>query len=168
MRKTTIVAFVAISFIFPCLISFASEEDQMAVESIGEVNAKDNSTGTVIAGTTADLIVTLIADMSQAEPGEEIASIQITIPSGFSARENAVTALTVGAVFMLRHRRPDLARPYRAWGYPLTPALYVAVALGMMIFAVFTRPLESLIGVGIVVLGVPVYLFWSREKSRIE
>jgi hypothetical protein len=94
MRKATIIAFVTISFIFPCLISLA--EDQMAVESVGEINAKDNSTGTVIAGTTADLIVTLIADMSQAEPGEEIASIQITIPSGFSARENAVTALIMG------------------------------------------------------------------------
>jgi len=78
------------------------------------------------------------------------------------------TALTVGAVFVLRHRRPDLARPYKAWGYPLTPALYVAVALGMMIFAVFTRPLESLIGAGIVVLGVPVYLFWSRERRKVK
>jgi hypothetical protein len=94
MRKTTIIAFVVISFIFP-YVTFSLEEEQMAVESIGEVNAKDNSTGTAIAGTTADLIVTLIADMSQAEPGEEIASIQITIPSGFSARENAVTALTM-------------------------------------------------------------------------
>ncbi len=76
------------------------------------------------------------------------------------------TALTVAAVFVLRIRRPDLARPYRAWGYPLTPALYVAVSLAMMIFAVSTQPVESLIGIGIVGAGMPVYLFWSRKKGR--
>jgi fibronectin type 3 domain-containing protein len=78
------------------LASPALAEEQAAVESIGEINAKDNSTGTVIAGTTADLVLTLIADMSQAEPGEEIASIQITVPSGFSAKENAVKSLKMG------------------------------------------------------------------------
>ena len=78
------------------------------------------------------------------------------------------TALTVAAVFVLRHRRPDLARPYRAWGYPLTPALFVAVALAMMFLALLTTPLESLIGIGIVGAGVPVYLFWSRNKRRAD
>ncbi len=78
------------------LTSPALAEEQSAVESVGEINAKDNSTGTVIAGTTAELVLTLIADMSQAEPGEEIASIQITVPSGFSARENAVKSLKMG------------------------------------------------------------------------
>lgn len=79
-----------------CLASPALAEEQAAVESVGEINAKDNSTGTVIAGTTADLVLTLIADMSQAEPGEEIASIQITVPSGFSGKENAVKSLKMG------------------------------------------------------------------------
>ncbi len=74
----------------------ALAEGQTAVESVGEINAKDNSTGTVIAGTTADLVLTLIADMSQAEPGEEIASIQITVPSGFSVKEDAVKSLKMG------------------------------------------------------------------------
>lgn len=98
MRKSTTIALI-ISFVFPCLISLAVAEDQMAVESTGEINAKDNSTGTVIAGTPADLVLTIIADMSQAEPGEEIESIQITMPLGFSAKDNAVTAVAkiVGA-----------------------------------------------------------------------
>ena len=74
------------------------------------------------------------------------------------------TALTVSAVFVLRYRRPDLPRPFRAWGYPLTPALYVAVSLSMMFFALVTRPAESLIGIGIVGAGIPVYFFWKRKK----
>ncbi|MBN2290176.1 MAG: amino acid permease, partial [Candidatus Glassbacteria bacterium] len=78
------------------------------------------------------------------------------------------TALTVASVFVLRHRRPDLPRPYRAWGYPFTPALFVAVALAMMVFAVITRPVESLIGLLIVSAGVPVYFYWSIKKRRTE
>ncbi|MBD3180878.1 hypothetical protein GF312_01200 [Candidatus Poribacteria bacterium] len=68
-----------------------------AVESVGEINAKDNSTGTVIAGTTAELVLTLIADMSQAEPGEEIKFIQITAPTGFTVKDDAVKFVRVGA-----------------------------------------------------------------------
>ncbi|MFC1718962.1 PorV/PorQ family protein, partial [Candidatus Poribacteria bacterium] len=88
MQKTTIIIFT-IALIFSQLISLASADEPavtQAVESIGEINARDNSTGTVLAGLEADLILTVIADMSQAEPGEEIESLQITMPSGFTAK----------------------------------------------------------------------------------
>ena len=95
MRKAMIFIFT-IALIFPYLMSPALADDPkaaLAVESIGEINARDNSSGTVLAGLEANLIMTLIADMSQAEPGEEIESIQITIPSGFTVKDGAVTAV---------------------------------------------------------------------------
>lgn len=73
-------------------------------------------------------------------------------------------ALTVSAVFVLRRRYPELARPYRAWGYPLTPMFFVAVSLWMMIYSIFSRPAESLIGIVIVGLGLPAYLIWKRKN----
>ena len=73
-------------------------------------------------------------------------------------------ALTVSAVIVLRHRHPELARPYKAWGYPLTPAFFVAVSLWMMIYAVFTRPAESMIGAVVVGLGIPAYFIWKRKS----
>jgi len=73
-------------------------------------------------------------------------------------------ALTVSSVFVLRHRHPELARPYKAWGYPLTPVFFVAVLLWMMIYSVFTRPAESLIGAVIVGLGIPAYFIWKRKN----
>jgi len=91
-----------IAFIFLLMTTLAPAADQpaqqkaQAVESVGEINAKDNSNGTVIAGLESDLILTLIADMSQAEPGEEIESIQITMPLGFVAQSNAVKSVKVG------------------------------------------------------------------------
>jgi flagellar hook assembly protein FlgD len=86
----------AIIFIVLCLtLSFAGIS-QSAVESSGEVNAKDNNAGTVIAGTQADLIINVIIDMSQAEPGEEIESIRITVPNGLTAKDKSVKTVVIG------------------------------------------------------------------------
>jgi APA family basic amino acid/polyamine antiporter len=66
---------------------------------------------------------------------------------------------------VLRVRRPDLNRPYRTLGYPLTPLLYVAAALlllGNMLVDVKTR-IPSLVGLGIIVLGLPAYGLFRRS-----
>ena len=95
MRRTANIAFVVMGFTSLCLALFAHAEDRLAVTSTGEINAKDNSAGRVSAGSTAELLVALIADMSEAVPGEEIRAIRITMPLGFSAGEKAVTAVNV-------------------------------------------------------------------------
>jgi APA family basic amino acid/polyamine antiporter len=68
-------------------------------------------------------------------------------------------------------RQPDLPRPYRTWGYPLTPLLYVAAALfllGNMLLDHQSR-VQSLAGLGIIALGVPAYwLFRARSKAQPE
>ena len=87
---------LAIISIILCLtLSFAGIS-QSAVESSGEINAKDNNAGTVIAGTQAALILNIIIDMSQAEPGEEIESIRITVPNGLTAKDKAVKSVVIG------------------------------------------------------------------------
>lgn len=92
MRKAIFIIFI-VNLIFSYIISTAIADDPQAVESVGEINSKGNSTGTILAGMKADLILTVIADMSQAEPGEEIESIQISLPGGFGASNGAVTAV---------------------------------------------------------------------------
>jgi APA family basic amino acid/polyamine antiporter len=71
-------------------------------------------------------------------------------------------ALTGLAVIVLRVRRPDADRPYRTWGYPVLPVLFVLVNLAVFINTIWTQPLQSLIGCGILAAGVPAYLFWRR------
>ncbi|HEV8199249.1 MAG TPA: APC family permease [Candidatus Polarisedimenticolia bacterium] len=66
------------------------------------------------------------------------------------------------AVFVLRRARPDWPRPYRAWGYPLTPALFILVSLTFVGSTLSERPVESLWGLGIVALGLPAYAWWRR------
>ena len=71
--------------------------------------------------------------------------------------------LTIGGVFVLRHRRPEVERPYRAFGYPLVPALYILGAAVILIMLFLYQPSTTLPGLVIVLLGVPVYL-WRRSQ----
>ncbi len=68
------------------------------------------------------------------------------------------------AVFRLRRTRPDAPRPYRTWGYPWTPALFVSGSALLVLNTALERPVESLLGVGLVALGLPAYWHWSRKQ----
>lgn len=69
-------------------------------------------------------------------------------------------ALTVAAVFVLRRTQPDLQRPYRTWGYPVVPLLFLLASVGMMVNALVTDPVNTGVTFGIVLAGVPVYYAW--------
>jgi len=71
---------------------------------------------------------------------------------------------SVVAVFVLRKKHPEWPRPYRTWGYPWLPAAYVvfyAWFLGMVFVGNWR---ESVIGIGLIVLGIPVYWIWNRRQ----
>ena len=72
----------------------------------------------------------------------------------------------VAALFVLRRKRPDVARPYLCTGYPYLPALYLLMAGAWALNSVYTRPKETLIGIGIVFLGAPFYAFWRWQLKR--
>ena len=76
------------------------------------------------------------------------------------------TRVTVAGVFVLRRRYPEMKRPYRVLGYPFTPGLFLAVSIWMMVYVVFSRPGESLLGILIVVLGIPAYFAWKRKNGH--
>jgi APA family basic amino acid/polyamine antiporter len=78
------------------------------------------------------------------------------------------SALTVGAVIVLRFKRPDLKRPYKLWGYPLVPIFFILVNLWIAWGSLMSKPWESLGGVLIVSIGIPAYLVWqSRLKGQV-
>ena len=67
------------------------------------------------------------------------------------------------AVFTLRRSRPEMERPYRAWGYPVVPALFILASAGILLNTLLERPLESLAGVALTAAGIPVYLIWCKR-----
>lgn len=74
--------------------------------------------------------------------------------------------MSVLGVVVLRHKAPGLARPYKMWGYPVTPLMFAAVAFWFVINTIITTPVPSLIGLGIVAAGVPVYYIWRMPTSH--
>jgi APA family basic amino acid/polyamine antiporter len=76
----------------------------------------------------------------------------------------ACSFLTVLGVIKLRITRPDLPRPYRAWGYPLTPVVFLCVTGFMMYYLLTQRPLQSFIGILMMTSGVALYYF-SRKRT---
>jgi APA family basic amino acid/polyamine antiporter len=74
-------------------------------------------------------------------------------------------ALAAASVFVLRRRGPDVPRPFRVPGYPLTPVLFIAAAVAIVLNTVVARPVQALIGLGIVATGVPAYFVWKRRAS---
>jgi APA family basic amino acid/polyamine antiporter len=73
--------------------------------------------------------------------------------------------LTFGGLFVLRRTRPDVPRPYRAIGYPVLPAMYIVIAIFIDVVLLRYKPQYTWPGLIIVLLGIPVYLFWSRGAT---
>jgi len=72
--------------------------------------------------------------------------------------------MTVLGVFIHRFKYPEVNRPYKTWGYPITPLLFLAISLWILIFIFRDKPIESLAGLGTIALGLPVYLFAVKNK----
>ena len=72
---------------------------------------------------------------------------------------------TTGAVFVLRRKLPDAARPYRVWGYPFVPALFIFASLLLIGNTLVEKPVESFVGLGLVALGLPAYFWWRRQPN---
>jgi len=75
-------------------------------------------------------------------------------------------AMMVAGVIVLRIKRPDAGRPYRMWGYPVTPVLFLAITCWFLGNMILTRPVPSLTALLLIASGVPAYLLWNRRRSR--
>jgi APA family basic amino acid/polyamine antiporter len=76
--------------------------------------------------------------------------------------------LTILGLFVLRFKQPDAPRPYKAFGYPVLPALYIVMAASVCAVLLRYKPQYTWPGLILVLLGVPVYLFWSRSARAAE
>jgi basic amino acid/polyamine antiporter, APA family len=77
-------------------------------------------------------------------------------------------AFMVAGVMILRRTEPDLPRPYRMWGYPVTPILFLAVTAWFLGNMLWTRPVPSLIAMGLIASGIPIYFVWAGRAHSAE
>jgi basic amino acid/polyamine antiporter, APA family len=76
-------------------------------------------------------------------------------------------AMSCGAVLLLRRREPRLPRPYRAWGYPVTPVVFIGFSLWLVGNTIFKKPLDAGIGAALILAGLPLY-FVRRQTSVVR
>lgn len=77
-------------------------------------------------------------------------------------------ALVTSSIFIYRRRYPELVRPYRAWGYPVIPVVFLLVAGWLLINTMMTAPKQSFIGIGLIILGLPVYYYLTSKAPGAE
>ena len=74
--------------------------------------------------------------------------------------------LTILAIFILRKKRPDIPRPYKAFGYPVIPAIYIFTTIVIMIILLIYKPNYTFPGLAIVLLGIPVFYIWKKLNKN--
>jgi len=160
------VAFISIAFVISTLgalngcvmgqarIPFAMSRSGLFFRRLGEVNQKSKApVFAIIAQSAWGCVLALSGTFDQ-----------ITTYTIFALW--LFFGVTVTAVFVLRRTMPDAPRPYKTVGYPFIPALFVLVAVWLVINSVVTTPVESFIGLLLIALGLPVYLFFRRKRAN--
>jgi len=74
--------------------------------------------------------------------------------------------LVAASVFIFRRRQPDAERPYRTWGYPVVPMVFLIASTWLIFMTILNSPRQSIIGLGLILLGLPVYWLLLRRKSN--
>ena len=134
-------------------ILFAMAADGVFLPAAGRVHPRYRTPHiAIVALTVWSMVLTLSGSYEQLFTYVMFSSILFSVVAGL-------------ALFRLRRTRPDVHRPYRAWGYPVVPWLFVAGSTVFVINTLFERPVESLAGLGLLVLGVPVYLFSRKQRT---
>jgi len=77
-------------------------------------------------------------------------------------------ALITGSIFIYRRKYPNLERPYRAWGYPVVPIVFLLVAGWLLYRAIVDSPTQSVTGLVLIALGIPVYFYFSKYGHAVD
>lgn len=143
-------------------IFFAMARDGLLPSSIRRIHGRFETPANAIAMQAWWSIVLIAAAFWwKDEPGEAFDALTDFVIFGGTI----FYALAVGAVFVLRRRRPDLPRPYRTWGYPLTPAVFLAMYSAVMVSLLTEKWVQSLAGSLLIGAGVLFYQFAKRRTS---
>src|SRR6266542_169657 len=129
---------------------FAMASDRVFIPAASRVHPRYRTPHVAIAGLTVwAALLALSGTYEQLFTYVMFASILFNVAAGL-------------ALFRLRRTMPERPRPYRTWGYPVVPLLFVAASMAFVVNTLMERPVESLAGLGLLALGLPAYWYWGR------
>ncbi len=134
-------------------VCFAMSADRLFFKSAGGVHPKFRTPHVAIMLTCAwSALLTLSGTYEQLYTYVVFTSLLFNVAGGMT-------------IFRLRQTQPDRPRPYRTWGYPVTPAIFILSTGVLVISTLIERPVESIAGLGLLVLGIPAYFYWKRTGA---
>jgi len=148
-------------------VYYAMSQDGLFFRSIGRLNANHvPAMGLFLQGVWAGVLVLLRTRLVDATTGAvSYGNLYGVLLDYVIFAVLIFYVLTIGGIFVLRRKRPDAERPYRAWGYPVVPILYILTASAIMLILILYETQDTWPGLVIVMVGVPVYWVWSRPSS---
>jgi basic amino acid/polyamine antiporter, APA family len=135
-------------------VYFAQARDGLFFRKFGEIHPRNQTPGFAILAQGAWAVVLLVS--GSYETLVDYAMFALWLSYG----------LMVAGVIILRRKQPDLVRPYRMWGYPVTPVLFLAITGWFLVNMLRTRPVPSLAGLLLIATGIPVYFIWTRQLEQ--
>jgi len=148
-------------------IYYAMARDGLFFKRVGQVNSRHVPVVALIAQGIWTCLLTLPRTVTAgAKPGEfKYGNVYSQLLDYVISADLVFYALMVGAVFVMRRKAPELERPYRTFGYPVVPIIYIFLALLLVIDLAYLTPATSGIGYLLVIAGIPVYLIWKRRAQ---
>lgn len=134
-------------------VPYAMARDRLFFRSIGDVHPKYFTPANSIIALTAWSMVLILSG------GYDQLFTYVIFASWI------LYGMATASVLVLRRKRPDMPRPYRALGYPVVPIIFVLVAAALIVSTLQKSPRESLMGLGIMATGIPFYLYWKRKLN---
>ena len=131
-------------------VCYAMSADGLFLKSAGGVHSKFRTPHVAIVLTCAwSALLTISGTYEQLYTYVVFTSLLFNVAGGMT-------------IFTLRRTQPDRPRPYRVWGYPVVPAIFILSTAVLVVSTLIERPVESIAGLGLLLLGVPAYWYWKR------
>ncbi len=152
---TSIIGTINGCFLTSPRVYFAQARDGLFFQKFGEIHPRNRTPGFAILAQGAWAVVLLMS--GSYETLLDYAMFSLWLSYG----------LMVAGVIILRRKQPDLVRPYRMWGYPVTPVLFLGITAWFLVNMLRTRPIPSVAGLLLIAAGIPVYFIWTRQRDRV-
>ena len=148
-------------------VYYAMARDGLFFKSIGAVNSHHVPAVALIAQGIWASLLTLPRTVKPAPLATEdpYGDVYLQLLDDIISADLVFYILMVGAVIILRRKAPTAPRPYKTWGYPVVPVLYIVIAVLLVLDLAYLTPLTAGIGYLLVFTGLPVYLIWRKRAN---
>lgn len=150
-------------------VSYAMAKDGFLFAPLAKTNSKHVPAMALIAqGVWASfLVLPRTVTYVEGNPAPVFGNVYTQLLEYIVSVDLISAALSVTAVIVLRRRRPELERPYKTWGYPVTPVIFLTLSLFVTLTLIFLAPTTAGVGYLLALSGIPVYFLWRRRAAPV-